>query len=102
MAKTLSAVEKLDNSFVEEAQPKDGQQEEFVVREFDPKFMRKTTLKVSRQYRLCMRLILIRAVGFDHHASLDFDLSCLFVGQVQPGQCEVARDDEGYWQRPER
>jgi hypothetical protein len=46
MAKTLSAVEKLDNAYIEEAQPKDGQQEEVVVREFDPKFMRKTMLKV--------------------------------------------------------
>lgn len=46
MAKTLSAVEKLDNTFIEEATPKDGQQEEVVVREFDPKFMRKTMRKV--------------------------------------------------------
>ena len=50
MAKTLSAVEKLDGAYVEDASKTndDGQQEEVVVREFDPKFMRKTMLKVRR------------------------------------------------------
>jgi len=82
MAKTLSAVEKLDNTFIEEATPKDGQQEEFVVREFDPKFMRKTTLKVRQCSRHRVQLLLICAVGLDCHAPLDFDLPCIFVGQV--------------------
>lgn len=50
MAKILSAVEKLDGAYVEDASKinGDGQQEEVVVREFDPKFMRKTMLKVCR------------------------------------------------------
>lgn len=45
--RTLSAVQKDDNAFVEDA-GKDvvDSQEEVAVREFDPKFMRKTTLKV--------------------------------------------------------
>lgn len=50
MAKTLSAIEKLDGAYVEDASNinEEGQQEEVVVREFDPKFMRKTMLKVRR------------------------------------------------------
>lgn len=50
MAKTLSAIEKLDGAYVEDASKTNdgGQQEEVVVREFDPKFMRKTMLKVRR------------------------------------------------------
>lgn len=46
-ARTLPAVEKLDNAYVEDASKTvtNGQQE-VVVREFDPKFMRKTMLKV--------------------------------------------------------
>lgn len=50
MAKTLSAVEKLDSAYVEDASPTDGQREEVVVREFDPKFMRKTMRKVRRPF----------------------------------------------------
>lgn len=47
MARTLSAVEKLDAAYVEDALPANGQREEVVVvREFDPKFMRKTMRKV--------------------------------------------------------
>jgi hypothetical protein len=43
-AKTISAVEKLDGAYVEDAAT--DSQQEVVVREFDPKFMRKTMLKV--------------------------------------------------------
>jgi len=48
MAKIVSAVEKFDGTHVENASPadKDTQREEVVVREFDPKFMRKTMRKV--------------------------------------------------------
>ena len=45
MVKILPGVEKLDNTFLEKAPTKHGE-EEIVVREFDPKFMRRTTLKV--------------------------------------------------------
>lgn len=50
MAKVISAVEKLDGTYIENAPPadKDTQQQEVVVREFDPKFMRKTMRKVRR------------------------------------------------------
>ena len=46
-ARTLSAVQKIDDAYVEDAS-KDvtDSAQEVVVREFDPKFMRKTTLKV--------------------------------------------------------
>jgi hypothetical protein len=45
--KTLSAVEKLDHAYIEDASEKiSDTQQEVVVREFDPKFMRKTMLKV--------------------------------------------------------
>ncbi|KEQ72722.1 MFS general substrate transporter [Aureobasidium namibiae CBS 147.97] len=44
--KTLSAVEKLDNAYIEDAsETVSDSQQEFVVREFDPKFMKKTMLK---------------------------------------------------------
>ncbi|THX73114.1 hypothetical protein D6D04_08706 [Aureobasidium pullulans] len=46
--KTLSAVEKLDNAYIEDASEKvSDSQQEVVVREFDPKFMRKTMLKLD-------------------------------------------------------
>lgn len=46
-ARTLSAVEKLDGAYVEDASKTvTDSQQEVVVREFDPKFMRKTMLKV--------------------------------------------------------
>lgn len=45
--KTLSAVEKLDNAYIEDAsETVSDSQQEYVVREFDPKFMKKTMLKV--------------------------------------------------------
>lgn len=45
--RTLSAVQKDDNAFVEDAGKNVvDSEEEVAVREFDPKFMRKTTLKV--------------------------------------------------------
>ena len=46
-ARTLSAVQKVDDAYVEDAS-KDvtDSSQEVAVREFDPKFMRKTTLKV--------------------------------------------------------
>lgn len=46
-ARTLPAVEKLDNAYIEDASKTvtNGQQE-VVIREFDPKFMKKTMLKV--------------------------------------------------------
>jgi hypothetical protein len=47
-ARTLSAVQKVDDAYVEDASKiaTDSSEQEVVVREFDPKFMRKTTLKV--------------------------------------------------------
>jgi hypothetical protein len=42
--KNISAVEKLDGAYVEDTAT--DSQQEVVVREFDPKFMRKTMLKV--------------------------------------------------------
>jgi hypothetical protein len=46
-AKTLPAVEKLDSAYIEDAlKTVTNSQEEVLVREFDPKFMRKTMLKV--------------------------------------------------------
>jgi hypothetical protein len=48
-AKTLPAVEKLDSAYIEDAlKTVTNSQEEVLVREFDPKFMRKTMLKVRR------------------------------------------------------
>lgn len=48
-ARTLSAVQKVDDAYVEDASKDVGDStQEVVVREFDPKFMRKTTLKVCR------------------------------------------------------
>lgn len=41
---TIPAVEKLDNKYIEDAS--EEVQGEAVVREFDPKFMKKTMLKV--------------------------------------------------------
>ena len=54
MGKVLPAVDKLDSKYVENASPVDDdtQRQEVVVREFDPKFMRKTTLKVRWLYSL--------------------------------------------------
>lgn len=46
MTRAMSAVEKVNHDFVEKAMPLDGQPDEVVVREFDPKFMRRTTIKV--------------------------------------------------------
>ena len=47
-ARTLSAVQKVDDAYVEDASKTatDSSEQEVVVLEFDPKFMRKTTLKV--------------------------------------------------------
>jgi len=46
-ARTLSAVQKVDDAYVEDASKTvTDTEQEVVVREFDPKFMRKTTLKV--------------------------------------------------------
>ena len=46
-ATTLPAVEKLDNAYIEDASKEvTNSQQEVVIREFDPKFMRKTMLKV--------------------------------------------------------
>jgi len=47
-ARTLSAVQKVDDAYVEDASKTatNSSEQEVVVREFDPKFMRKTTLKV--------------------------------------------------------
>jgi hypothetical protein len=47
-ATTVSAVQKVDDAYVEDASKNatDSSEQEVVVREFDPKFMRKTTLKV--------------------------------------------------------
>ena len=46
-ARTLSAVQKVDDAYVEDASKNvTDSSQEVVVREFDPKFMRKTTLKV--------------------------------------------------------
>ena len=52
--RTLSAVQKVDDAYVEDASknPTDSSEQEVVVREFDPKFMRKTTLKVRWLYSL--------------------------------------------------
>lgn len=50
--KFIPGVEKLDNSYVEDAPSKTEQAEESQVREFDPKFMRKTMLKVLRHRRI--------------------------------------------------
>lgn len=52
-ARTLSAVQKVDDAFVEDASKTvTDSEQEVVVREFDPKFMRKTTLKVCRPSNL--------------------------------------------------
>ena len=47
-ATTVSAVQKVDDAYVEDASKNatDSSEQEIVVREFDPKFMRKTMLKV--------------------------------------------------------
>jgi len=72
--KTLSAVEKLDNAYIEDASEKvSDSQQEVVVREFDPKFMRKTMLKV-RSRRSCSRnCTLTLVVGLDPDASIDIE-----------------------------
>ena len=82
--RTLSAVQKVDDAHVEDASKTatDSSEQELVVREFDPKFMRKTTLKVCWLCRLTLLICVLRAdfdaAGLDRHASLDPDLSCLF------------------------
>ena len=46
-ARTLSAVQKVDDAYVEDASKTvTDSEQEVVVREFDSQFMRKTTLKV--------------------------------------------------------
>lgn len=52
--RTLSAVQKVDDAYVEDASKTatDSSEQEVIVREFDPKFMRKTTLKVRWLYYL--------------------------------------------------
>lgn len=48
MHQSLPAVEKLTDAHVENAPSNaDDEKQEYLVREFDPAFMRKTTLKVS-------------------------------------------------------
>ena len=49
-----------------------------------------------------MCFVLTLVVGLDCHASLDFDLSGLFPGQIQLGQCKVTWYDERYRQRSYR
>lgn len=45
--RNLPAVEKLDNAYIEDASKTiTNEQQEVVVREFDPKFMKRTMLKV--------------------------------------------------------
>jgi hypothetical protein len=84
MTKIIPAIEKLDGAHVENAAKaaEPIQREEVAVREFDPKFMRKTMLKV---YRLCCLLVnnaLTSVVGLDHYASINFNLS-LFVARQE-------------------
>ena len=66
MAKVVSAVEKLDGDFIENAAPadKDTQQQEVVVREFDPKFMRKTMIKVRRPsiFTTCLCAVIVLTI----------------------------------------
>jgi len=81
MVKTLPAVEKLDSAYLEKATMKNGE-EEVTVREFDPKFMRRTTRKVRRSYLHVHVTVLTLAVGHDRHASLDSNLPHLVAGQV--------------------
>jgi hypothetical protein len=87
MAKVLSAVEKLDGTYVENASQadEDTQRQEVVVREFDPKFMRKTTRKVRRCFYLSVYHVLTFSVGLDRDAPLDSDLSCLIARQIELG-----------------
>ena len=77
-ARTLSAVQKVDDAYVEDAS-KDvaDSTQEVVVREFDPKFM-----FVDRPANLLVCFVLTLAVGFDCHASLDSNLSGLLPGQI--------------------
>ena len=75
MAKVLPAVDKLDSKYLEHASTadEDTQRQEVVVREFDPKFMRKTMLKV-RSRRSCSRnCTLTLVVGLDPDASIDIE-----------------------------
>jgi len=70
--KTLSAVEKLDNAYIEDAsETVSDSQQEFVVREFDPKFMKKTMLKVRCVRCPSKNLALTLIAGFDPDASAD-------------------------------
>jgi hypothetical protein len=66
MAKVVPAVEKLDGAYIENASPadKDTQQQEVVVREFDPKFMRKTMIKVRRPSMVATRLCAVVVLTF--------------------------------------
>jgi hypothetical protein len=84
MTKIIPAVEKLDGAYVENAAKvaEPVQREEVAVREFDPKFMRKTMLKVCYLCRTLMYSALTCAVGLDHHASVDLNLS-LFVARQE-------------------
>jgi hypothetical protein len=71
-AKTLPAVEKLDSAYIEDAlKTVSNTQQEVVVREFDPKFMRKTMLKVCRLRYSSEGCALTLADGLDPDASVD-------------------------------
>jgi hypothetical protein len=73
-AKTLPAVEKLDHAYIEDAlKTVTDSQQEVVVREFDPKFMRKTMLKVRRLRHPLKNCALTLTVGLDPDASIDFE-----------------------------
>jgi len=87
MAKVLPAVDKLDSKYLEHASTadEDTQRQEVVVREFDPKFMRKTMRKVCHRCHFSVYNVLTFAVGLDRHAPLDSDLSRLIARQIQPG-----------------
>lgn len=76
MAGILPAVDKSDTKHIDDASQELGQQNEYVVREFDPKFMRKTMLKVcqSDDGNLDERKLILLA-GFYRDASFDSDLS---------------------------
>lgn len=104
MGKVLPAVDKLDSKYVENASPVDDdtQRQEVVVREFDPKFMRKTMRKVCHRCHFSVFNVLTFAAGLDRHAPLDSDLSRLIARQIQPGQCKVVGHDEGPWERSRR
>lgn len=102
-ARTLSAVQKVDDAYVEDASKTvTDSEQEVVVREFDPKFMRKTMRKVCHRCHFSVFNVLTFAAGLDRHAPLDSDLSRLIARQIQPGQCKVVGHDEGPWERSRR